>query len=441
MTSGRDRRTLVLGVIGIAVLVGALGLLAGRDLLNRAPGPAVKPRHPADAAPPVALAFTAPPVDAGSPSPTAFRPQDPAFARVEALLGTVTWLVGADRKAAQEGEPAQPGASLATASPTSRARILFGDGVYGELHPGTTVAMGKGIDDPATTRGLALLGGTLDIILPRNSSRFSVASPHAQIGMDAPARLQVEVSSVMTRVVVIEGTARIATAASAVGTLISPQIEALVGPTGEIRQVSRRRPVCLLVVPRLDLDPSTQAIRLRLERLGFDVRPLQPSTGLLFEARSARLMAVGTGIPATALDRRLRALPIPIVAWNSAAFEALAMTGACSTGHCGQAAVTAVVVEAQNHILSGRLGGDASLAFTPGINFGVPEKGAIRVASIPGDAKKLAVFAYETHATTLDGPAPARRVGLFMTANTALQMEPAGWRLFDVAVAWAVSAQ
>ena len=80
------------------------------------------------------------------------------------------------------------------------------------------------------------------------------------------------------------------------------------------------------------------------------------------------------------------------------------------------------------------------MAFTPGLQFGVPDKTAIRIASIPGDPRKLVVFAYETKSATLDGPAPARRVGLFMTANTAVQMEPWGWRLFDVAVGWAAAA-
>jgi hypothetical protein len=87
------------------------------------------------------------------------------------------------------------------------------------------------------------------------------------------------------------------------------------------------------------------------------------------------------------------------------------------------------------------LGGDLPVTTTPGLHFGVPLGTAIRIASITGHPKKSAVFAYETGAKTLEGPAPARRVALFMTANTAAQMEPAGWRLFDVAVAWSVAAE
>jgi hypothetical protein len=69
--------------------------------------------------------------------------------------------------------------------------------------------------------------------------------------------------------------------------------------------------------------------------------------------------------------------------------------------------------------------------------WGRPSEDAARVAALADDSTRFPIFAYETGATMVGMPAPARRVGWLAHQATARCLNDVGLRLFDAAVLWA----
>lgn len=97
------------------------------------------------------------------------------------------------------------------------------------------------------------------------------------------------------------------------------------------------------------------------------------------------------------------------------------------------------------HSLAAGLGG-TELVFhhmnNPGLtstfNWGKPNGNAASVATIVGNATRIAVFGYAAGASMPGLVAPARRVGFFAGDTTATYFTQSGWALFEGAVGWAV---
>jgi hypothetical protein len=78
---------------------------------------------------------------------------------------------------------------------------------------------------------------------------------------------------------------------------------------------------------------------------------------------------------------------------------------------------------------------------TDSFNWGNPGGFASLGANLGSDINKGCVFSYEA-GTNMPGISgvPARRVGLFLTANTAVNLNDAGWSVVDAAVRWCAGA-
>ncbi|HEY0081575.1 MAG TPA: hypothetical protein VGB61_02200, partial [Pyrinomonadaceae bacterium] len=64
-----------------------------------------------------------------------------------------------------------------------------------------------------------------------------------------------------------------------------------------------------------------------------------------------------------------------------------------------------------------------------------------RVATVAGDPTRVTIYGYERGAQMVSASAPARRVGFFLTRDTANSLTTDGWALFDAAVDWAIQAR
>jgi RHS repeat-associated protein len=73
--------------------------------------------------------------------------------------------------------------------------------------------------------------------------------------------------------------------------------------------------------------------------------------------------------------------------------------------------------------------------------WGTPAAGAIKAASIVGQATRSTSFGYDTGVAMASGNAPARRVGLFVHALVPNSLNADGWALFDAGVRWAQPAK
>ena len=71
--------------------------------------------------------------------------------------------------------------------------------------------------------------------------------------------------------------------------------------------------------------------------------------------------------------------------------------------------------------------------------WGLPGPDAVWIASPGDDSNRAAAFVYDARAALVQGRAPARRVGLFLTPEAIERLTADGWRIFDAAVRWTVS--
>jgi hypothetical protein len=89
-------------------------------------------------------------------------------------------------------------------------------------------------------------------------------------------------------------------------------------------------------------------------------------------------------------------------------------------------------------LAAGLVGTVRVLAWPLNLRWAAPLPGASLVASYPGAPEHAGLlFGYERGTVTALGPAPARRVGLFLGNGRIIRaLTEQGWRLFDAAVLW-----
>lgn len=72
------------------------------------------------------------------------------------------------------------------------------------------------------------------------------------------------------------------------------------------------------------------------------------------------------------------------------------------------------------------------------MSYATPGKEAIVVATVPNDAQKATIFAYDKGATNVKGePVTAREVFFYLMEGEEINQTDSGWKLFDAAVRWA----
>lgn len=202
-------------------------------------------------------------------------------------------------------------------------------------------------------------------------------------------------------------------------------------------------PQVLLVVGRLPLEAGDARVKERLEKTGYGVTVKVESEVAEADARGRALVAISS----TSLARdvlvvpgelmtKFRAVPVPVLTWEPRLFYDLGMTKG-AVHHTDWAATknqTHVVITDPAHPLAAGLSGRVALTTGPAqLSWGRAREGAIRVAALDGAPERSALFAYERGAI-----APAPRLGLFLFDQTATQLTPEGWGLFDAAVRWSI---
>jgi hypothetical protein len=129
---------------------------------------------------------------------------------------------------------------------------------------------------------------------------------------------------------------------------------------------------------------------------------------------------------------------------ESTGFEQLGLTGSRWLSDVGPTkAITDITIENAAHPLAAGLSGTVKVLNVPlKMRWGAPLPGASQIATFAGAADQAALlFGYERGAVTAAGPAPARRVGLFLGNGRVIRaLTEQGWRLFDAAVAWAAGS-
>lgn len=162
-------------------------------------------------------------------------------------------------------------------------------------------------------------------------------------------------------------------------------------------------------------------------------------------ARSADLVVISSSVSGKDVKPGWRTLAVPLVTWENDLLDDLAMTGKRHDVDFGEAEKERFVwiVNAPQAMAAGLPAGIANVyAKQAPMGWGKPGLGATTIATIYGQPEKAAVFGYEAGATMdYETLAPARRVMLFLGNDGFGNVSPAGLRLFDAAIDWAVAAK
>lgn len=189
--------------------------------------------------------------------------------------------------------------------------------------------------------------------------------------------------------------------------------------------------------------PIDQKIQQHLAARGYIVT-LYSQYDPVDAARDNDLVILSSTVRSRDLLGAYRNVAVPMLTWESDLLDDNAMTGKRDGTDFGRTAKDRYVwlVNAPHPMAAGLPAGvvDVYEKAAP-MNWGKPGLGATIIATVYGQPEKAAIFGYEKGATMdYEALAPARRVMFFLDNETFPNLSPAGFKLFDAAVDWAVAA-
>jgi hypothetical protein len=210
------------------------------------------------------------------------------------------------------------------------------------------------------------------------------------------------------------------------------------------RAVPAVPPVCALSGQALFVVADATAIgagdadvQRRLESLGLRVTVKSDGKVKATDAGGMQLIVISSSVDSTLLGAMFRDTPVPLVTWEHALYDALAI--ATSDGGTDADQQTIDLVDSAHALAAGLSGNIKVLGQRGVVRWGKPVPAATIVARSQASPQHAAHFALASGATLANGrPAPARRVGTFLDTDAAHALAPAGWALFDAAVVWAM---
>lgn len=192
------------------------------------------------------------------------------------------------------------------------------------------------------------------------------------------------------------------------------------------------------------------AIKSRVESLGYSV-VVKPGTGsgaaTTGDAAGKALILISATAPSS-VGSTFASVAVPILTWSVDSFSGLGMTDSTPQVYFGT-----VTGQSQLSVFNDNdpiIRGIASLSqpvtvltgtTTDTFNWASPGGFATIGATQQGDQGKAFVFSYEAN-TNMPGLSnvPARRVGLFLAANTASNLNDNGWNVVESAIRWCAGA-
>jgi hypothetical protein len=197
-------------------------------------------------------------------------------------------------------------------------------------------------------------------------------------------------------------------------------------------------PYALLIAGASPLPAADGPVRNRLEAAGYAPIVKAARAAATADAAGKAVVVISSSVAPADAGRKFRGTIAPVVTWESQIFDDLGLTGAAAGSFGTAGGQTRLDILTPAHPLAAGLAGrvQVSTAATP-FTWGKPGAGAVRVARLPGNAGRIAVFGYERGAAMVGLAAPGRRVGLFLGDNAPASLTAQGWALFDAAVRWA----
>ncbi|MFC0210861.1 hypothetical protein ACFFK0_00100 [Paenibacillus chartarius] len=173
------------------------------------------------------------------------------------------------------------------------------------------------------------------------------------------------------------------------------------------------------------------------EKIGYMVIEESDNVFKAERAKEFGVVYISPTVNSARIDAELRHSPVPVVYAKPQAASIGGLTGLLDYGQLDSG--KSVQIKDEKHPLAAGLKGEVAVYKNNGkLGYGVPGKDAIVIATVPGDEKKAAVFAYEKGASNINNEkVPARQVFFYFTAGEESNQTDEGLKLLDAAVQWA----
>ncbi|HBW48605.1 MAG TPA: hypothetical protein DEF47_01725, partial [Herpetosiphon sp.] len=240
---------------------------------------------------------------------------------------------------------------------------------------------------------------------------------------------------------------------------IQPVMAAPLVPASSTHQWTQATPTALLIANTADgitLTSADTALRQFLETtMGWTVTLKDDDLVQASDAAAVNVVVISASIDSYKLDNDFTYVTTPMVVNEYALYDQLGMTnGASGTDYginSGTPTTTITLLDPTHPLAGGKSGTITVQSQSLRLPYGRPVNQGVKVANLPGSTSKTVLFGYDTGATmtipsTKDGglvgstplAAPARRVGLFLDADTPLYLTSDGWDLVRSALLWAI---
>lgn len=199
----------------------------------------------------------------------------------------------------------------------------------------------------------------------------------------------------------------------------------------------------LFVAPTTSLSAADTLLRNRLQTLGLNVVVKAASATVAADANGKILVVISSTVAPADVGSKFRNTTTAVVTWESQIYDDMGMTSTATTEFGTEASQLnlTILTSSQPHAMAaGRVGSPTVATSFGTFSWGKPNSNAIRIAAIPGQPTKAAIFAYGPGWTMPGLVAPGARVGFFFGDTTASVADADGAALFDAAITWAATA-
>lgn len=190
---------------------------------------------------------------------------------------------------------------------------------------------------------------------------------------------------------------------------------------------------------------ADNALLARVQSMSFNVIVKSASQSQATDAAGKVLVLLSASINPSDINSKFTNASVPVLTWNNGLFNALGMTGSTSGSDFGTTSgqTNIAVWNYSDPIIVSITGLTQPVAVVNAADtfgWGVPGGLASVGATISGSNTRAAVFSYKPGVSMPGLKAPAKRVGLFLTAISGTNLNAVGLTLFDSAVKWAVGS-
>jgi hypothetical protein len=179
-----------------------------------------------------------------------------------------------------------------------------------------------------------------------------------------------------------------------------------------------------------------------LMQLGATVTVVQDDLSVTADADGRCLVVISASCAGASVADKFRDVAVPVVTWEYAVYDDMAMTGTSLNVEFGAAdpAEDIDIVDAAHPMAAGLSGTVTVVSPAPGrLSWGAPAAAADIVATISGVPGQAGLFGYAEGEMMVGLVAPAARVGFpALTAPNEATINADGRALFEAALRWAV---